>query len=273
MINEATPIPAERVRQLTGRDYISWSAISTYRACPLRYYYRYVARRPPERISASFVFGGAIHAALEQHCRAIMAGAEPPSLEALVDAYRDAWRGHDLEHVVFGSDAGIYSLTVIAERMLAAFRASPAARPLGSILGIEEELRGELLPGVPDLLARIDLLVDHGEYLTLTDFKTSRNRWSTEYAAAAAEQLLLYRELVGQWCDRPVRLEFVVLTKAQTPVVQLLPVTVAREQIARTKHAVARVWRAIEAEHFYPSPSPFECPACPYRQACQQWAG
>ena len=35
--------PNEQARQLTGRDYLSYSAISTYQKCPLRYYFIYVA--------------------------------------------------------------------------------------------------------------------------------------------------------------------------------------------------------------------------------------
>jgi hypothetical protein len=35
--------PANEVaKRLTGRDYISWSAISTFRTCPLKYKFRYI---------------------------------------------------------------------------------------------------------------------------------------------------------------------------------------------------------------------------------------
>jgi hypothetical protein len=33
------------------------------------------------------------------------------------------------------------------------------------------------------------------------------------------------------------------------------------------------VWRAIEDQHFYPAPSPTQCPACGYRDACRAWRG
>ena len=58
--------PANEVaRALTGRDYISWSAISTFRSCPLKYWFRYVAGLPEESVSSALVFGTGIHAAIE----------------------------------------------------------------------------------------------------------------------------------------------------------------------------------------------------------------
>jgi hypothetical protein len=53
----------------TGRPYISWSAISTYRTCPLKHYFRYIAGLPEESVSASLVFSQNLHAALEHHYR------------------------------------------------------------------------------------------------------------------------------------------------------------------------------------------------------------
>ncbi len=43
----------------TGRDYISYSSISTYQRCPLRYYFSYIAGLAPEFVSSSLIFGGA----------------------------------------------------------------------------------------------------------------------------------------------------------------------------------------------------------------------
>ena len=40
-------------KRLTGRDYISWSALSTFRTCPLKYKFRYVAGLPEQSVSAA----------------------------------------------------------------------------------------------------------------------------------------------------------------------------------------------------------------------------
>ncbi|MCP4594600.1 MAG: PD-(D/E)XK nuclease family protein [bacterium] len=53
--SEQNAIALER----TGRDYISYSSISTYQRCPLKYYFGYVVGLEPEFVSSSLIFGGA----------------------------------------------------------------------------------------------------------------------------------------------------------------------------------------------------------------------
>jgi putative RecB family exonuclease len=84
--------PANEVaKSLTGRDYVSWSALSTFRQCPLKYRFRYVDGLPEESVSAALVFGTGIHSAVEQHFQAILSGEEQPDVERLMFAYRSAW--------------------------------------------------------------------------------------------------------------------------------------------------------------------------------------
>ena len=85
------PSPGDIARTLTGRDYISYSAISTYQRCPLRYFFAYVAGLEPEFKAAALIFGGAIHAAIEQHHRRAFEGASLPAIDGLMAAYDQAW--------------------------------------------------------------------------------------------------------------------------------------------------------------------------------------
>jgi CRISPR/Cas system-associated exonuclease Cas4 (RecB family) len=90
----------------------------------------------------------------------------------------------------------------------------------------------------------------------------------------AGPQLLLYSDLVQQLVPgKRLRLRFGVITKAKEPAVELHEVAADPQQIIRTKRVVARVWRAIAAGHFYPSPSPLACGSCPYREPCREWTG
>jgi hypothetical protein len=76
--------------------------------------------------------------------------------------YQTAWHDRDRDGVQIKLAKGktVDTLGGLAERMLTAFQASDFARPEGMILGVEEELRGLVVPGCPDLLARIDLIVE-----------------------------------------------------------------------------------------------------------------
>lgn len=260
---------------MTGRNYISHSAISTYCRCPLQYAFRYIEGLPEETVSSSLVFGRVIHAAAEHYFNELMYGASPPDQESLLAAFWDAWRCAAEEgEVLFGKGEDIHSLGELAKRVLAAFRESELAQPAGRLIGIEEELRGFLVSGVPDLLARIDLLIETDEALIIRDFKTSRNRWNEGQAENQAEQLLLYGELARHLVPgKPLRLEFVVFSKTKTPTVERHPVLYDPQRIARTKLVIQRVWRAIESELFFPTPSAMNCPGCPFQKQCRSWCG
>ncbi|HEX3658044.1 MAG TPA: PD-(D/E)XK nuclease family protein [Pirellulales bacterium] len=274
MISAAKLAPNETAERLMGRDYLSFSSLSLYQTCPLRWYFKYVAGLPEETVSSSLVFGGAIHRAVELHFNELLAGNPAPDLDTLLAAYQAGWQDRDPACVQFGKDETADSLGRLADRILRAFQNSSLAKPGGKIIGIEEELRGQLVPGCPDLLARIDLLVDTGDALVITDFKTARSRWSAGHADEAGEQLLLYSELVRRLApEKSIRLEFAVITKTNEPVVDRLAVTVDPHRVARTKRVMQNVWRAIEGRHFFPSPSPMNCPTCPYRAPCRAWTG
>lgn len=258
------------------RDYISYSAITTYQQCPLRYRFRYIDGLPETVVSSSLIFGGAIHSALEFHFNELLIGNEPPSQDLLLDVFQDAWQARSVDHerIRFGKGEDHNSLCSLADRMLTAFRSSPAADTEGMVVGIEEELRGELIPGVPDLLARIDLITTTDDALVITDFKTARSRWSQDQAENSSSQLLLYSELAHRMMpNRDVRLRFLVLTKTKTPTVEAFDIDVSRQRAQRTVKVVEHTWRAIEAGHFYPAPSPMNCPSCPFRSACNAWNG
>ncbi len=265
----SSPPPAKPLR-----DYLSYSAITTYQGCPLRYYFKYVAGLPEKTVSSSLVFGSAVHRAVEHHFNELMAGNEPPTLDALMGEYDRHWSEADPQAVQFGKDDDVESLGRLATKMFGAFQTSPLAKPAGRIIGVEEELRGSIVAGCPDLLGRIDLIEETANELIVTDLKTSRSRWSRDQADDSAGQLLLYNELVRDFAPRKrVRLQFAVLTKTKEPAVDLLEVSAGQQAVDRTKRIVERAWRAINNQAFYPAPSPMQCSGCSFRNECRSWTG
>ncbi len=271
----ASTNPANEVaKRLTGRDYISWSAISTFRTCPLKYKFRYVDGLPEESVSSALVFGTGIHSAVEQHFQAALFGDPKPDLEALLFAYRSAWLPHDPDAISFGAKETRETLDDLAARMLTAFLNSPTASVQGRVLGVEEEIRGMLVEGVPDLYGRVDLLTEDTDTLVVTDIKTSRGRWSQEQVEDSGEQLLLYSHLASEISPgKKIVTRFLVLTKTKEPVIEEHTREVPPAAVKRALAGVERVWRAIESGVFYPAPSTVACAGCGYRSACRAWAG
>lgn len=211
---------------------------------------------------------------MEHHFRELLAGNKPPPLAALVAEYHRGWEEREFQQVPLLNAADRAPLDLLAERMLQKFRQSESALPRGRILAVEEELRGQLVAGLPEFLARVDLVVETPAELVVVDWKSSRARWSAEQMEESAPQLLLYAELVREYAPgKPVRIEFAVLTKTKEVLVEQYSLAAEQHSIDRAKRIVERVWRAIASRHFYPAPSLTACPGCPYREPCRQWRG
>ena len=256
------------------RDHISYSSINLFRQCSLRYYFKYVEGLPEEKTSASFVFGRAIHRAVEFHFRELLSGGEGSNLDTLLGEFQAGWDEQPPETITYPKSESRDSLGRLADRLLRAFLDSDPSRPVGRIIGIEEELRGRLIDGVPDLLARLDLLTETDDAITITDLKTARSAWSGQQVDDSAEQLLLYGALVRRLIPhKPLSLEFIVASKTKDVSIARHTILFDQRRLDRTKRIIERVWRAIVAKNFFPSPSPMNCPTCPFRDPCRRWSG
>src|SRR5262245_38343180 len=136
--------PLKVVEPPGGWTHLSYSAVSLFQACPLRFYFRYVEQLPEQLVSASLVFGGAMHAALQFHFEELLIGNGPPDLDMLMGVFEHSWRGRGAESIRFAKGEDSHSLEGLAERLLRHFQASSFARPAGRVIGIEEQLRGQL---------------------------------------------------------------------------------------------------------------------------------
>ena len=256
------------------RDYLSYSAVRTFQGCPLKYRFRYIDGLPEDCVSSSLVFGSAIHAAVEFYFTEQLAGEVEPSPDQLLDVYQQTWRDRAEQEVRFNKSETADSLHGLADRMLEAFLASDLTKQDGTVIGVEEEIRGQLSADIPDLLGRVDLLLETNDSVIVQDFKTSRSAWNEHLAEDQSEQLLLYGDLARRLVPgKKVRLQFAVITKAKSPKVQLLEASFDESKLDRTKRVFESVWSAISAGHFYPAPNPMQCSGCGYRSQCDAWRG
>ena len=273
--NSARELVSERALQLTGRNYLSVSAVKQFLRCPLSYRFKYIDRIREETVSSALAFGRGIHAALELWFTAQLEGQPEPTLEELLVEFWDEWKACEQETSIrLGKNEDITKIADMAQRMIAAFIATNAAHPAGKVVGIEEELRAALLVDAPDVLGRLDLIIETADAIVVIDFKTAKSKWSDAQRQDAELQAIVYKELAGQIAgNKLVRVEFVVLTKTKTPSVSIEPVAVTEPAIRRGKAMMSATWKAIQCGNFYPSPSISACPGCPFRKQCDAWQG
>ena len=255
-------------------DHLSYSSVNTYQRCPLQWYFRYIERLPEEVLGSALVFGSAIHSGIERHFQTLLETGHAPTTEELLEVFDECWTSFDTHLIKFGKGDDAQTMRELAEKMFTTFQASHFANPKGTIVAVEESMRAEFVTGVPDVLARVDLAVQSGDELVLTDFKTSRSRWSADQAQSQAEQLLLYANLAGRVLDgKQIKLQFAVVTKAKTPQLEIHEVSLDMARLDRTKAIFSRVWAAIKSGNIYPVPTQMNCHSCGFKSACRAWAG
>ena len=272
--------PNQAALQITGRTYVSHSQLSLMRSCPRKFAYTYVEKAPRDYLPVALIYGGSVHAALEGYYRSRMEGLAL-SASDMLDVYHDAWQeerdnaGQDVP-VKFNKGDDEDKVHALAHRTFDAFLASPLANPKGTVLGIEEELRVVLHPDLPDVLARVDLVTMSDTAVYVCDFKTARSRWTDEKALESSDQLVLYGVTaagMARHVGLPIKLSFAVLTKAKTPVVQVLPVPTDAARVASMTQTALTTWSAIQEGHYFPNPGPMNCSGCPFHSRCPVFGG
>jgi hypothetical protein len=79
--------PNHVAERLTGRPYVTYSEVSTFQACPLRWHFGYVERAKPESISAAMLLGTCVHAAIQHYLETRLAVDREPTLDELMETY------------------------------------------------------------------------------------------------------------------------------------------------------------------------------------------
>src|SRR5579862_267485 len=255
-------------------DHLSWSGIKTYSTCPKKFSYRYIEQIPEEFKPASLAFGGAFHKASEALHEARIQGTAIPTLPELMAHYEQAWEQETsfASEINYGKEDDATTLKTLAERMLAAYREHVVAEhevTTGTqIIAIEHAERFRLLADVPPLEMRLDLLELRGTDLLVTDLKTSRSRWNDAKVSESLPQLVLYANglmpLLRELGATRIVPQFVVVTKAKKPVVQVLQPQASQTDVERLKQQVQDTWTAIKRDVF-PTREGWHCSQCSYR--------
>jgi putative RecB family exonuclease len=94
MIAQPPPVSVSLPQVSSLPDHLSWSQVSTMRACPQKFLYSYIARPPKDFIASSMKFGSAVHTGLEHFFRSRMEGAKVDH-QAMLEAYQNAWQQED----------------------------------------------------------------------------------------------------------------------------------------------------------------------------------
>lgn len=255
------PTPAPATAPVTPVEVAPWykgrvlshSSISTYRACPQKWKFRYVDRIP-EKPRSFFSFGKSVHAGLEF----LFTRRESlPSLEQMLDEYRGQWLREGYE-----TPAQEKWFFQEGERILKGFYAkhqSESAKVLEVELKFTVSVEGIPVTGFID---RVDSTPRGG--LAIVDYKTGKA--FDKSRVRNDPQLTLYQIACAQLFGKPV--ETVTLYHLNS----LTPLTVpahAPKLEENVRAMVVEAARGINDLNFEAKPDERGvCQYCDYAQIC-----
>lgn len=259
---------------LRGAARLSYSKISTYNQCPLKYKYQYIEKRPTKP-SPSLDFGFTIHNTLRDYHSAF--DPKKANLEDLMAAYQRNWIAtayKDKEEEEAFKERG--------RRILEAYYEKAKVDP-NQVLYLEEFFRVKIgdyeLVGKID---RVDRLPDGG--WEIIDYKTSRKvkdeseLESPLHPTEVQETLQLdiyYIACQENWRREPKRLSIYYLAAQENGQYQPRKVSVSRsggeaKRVKALKRAIHNIAQGIQKEDFPPKRGVL-CGWCDFYSVCSVW--
>lgn len=257
------------------KDHISYTQISTYLACPLKYNFQYVEQAAWPFKPEGLVFGSAIHQALEHYYLGRKESRDVPIPE-LVAIYDAAWEKESSENtVLFKNGNTAEKLLQSAEAMLKAFK--EGVQP-GEVIAVEQPFSVDMVDpesgeslGVP-LAGRIDLVERlENQSIAVVDQKTAARAYDKDKVEQDL-QLTAYSYVMarqGHTLDE-LQLRFDVLLKNGSYKLLSYKTSRSMEDLKRFYKTARSVLRAVQAQAFYPVRS-WMCTDCPFADKCSKW--
>ena len=256
------------IETMKEKPHWSYSAFSTYLACPMKFFFRYIAHAEPERTSVSLPFGRAFHTVMSLRAEkgsdysaedakedfAVHFRGETEVCENLTyKADEDYWfwnqRGCDMLDVALTEWTDDYTVKSVAEAFSVA------------VPGLSKPLIGEF-----------DLVVTDGGDEAVVDWKTASAKWPAGKVDRDL-QATAFCYAYNQMHDRTPLFRFDVFTKAKTPARHQFYTVRTEDELARFVSLANRIEAAIGTGVFVPLESCINCSECPYSDRCKREGG
>jgi len=253
-------------------DYLSYSSVSAYLACPKSWWFRYI-KKPLTKTSVALVFGSAVHDTIETYVSARQQeGVE--NVRPMAELWPRFWQEQLETRNNIKWDRPMDYYTELGEKMLSVPAIVKTLDGLKLKIEndspvIEKKVRFNV-PGVPiPIIGYIDAIEQDGVPI---DIKTAGRAWSRgkEHSELQPTFYLLALNQAGyeipEW-----KFRYYVLTKTKAPKLQVLETSRTVDELFWTMGLIAEVWQAIEAGHYHPNPTGWKCNPkyCDYYEFCR----
>ena len=254
------------LKELRQQPHLSYSALSTFLMCPLKFKFHYLDKIPDKSIASCLIFGSAIHDIIGTYYASFHENNEKPDQEWLVSEFEKIWKELVAKQILpidYKPKSDFEALLDTGRKMVKAFH--EAVTP-GKIEGLEVPFSIEI-PEVPaPLIGAFDVM----EAGCLIELKTAARKYSDTQISNNLQCNIygLAMESLGLVEDTLIKL--LVITKTKEPEVQPCYIIVDRKQNERTVRLIQTIWKSIQAGNFYPLQN-FTCGDCQYSKECKQF--
>lgn len=269
----------QTIKSFRDEPHLSYSQITLYMNCPLRYRFQYVDQLPADFTAAALPFGGAFHETLAHFYRGIKNLNHRYSVDDLIDVFRTDWilRNESDDTIRFDKGDTKESLLEKGITMIKAFHAN--VNP-GEVIAVESEFclrradnNGSKALPIP-IVGAIDLVERNPEgYIVAVDHKTAARKYAdnkveddlqlTIYTCALARSKLVQG-------DTEYYARFDVVTKTKNPEFVSYYTSRNDNDHRRLMKLIREVLIGMESGVFYPISS-WMCTNCPYQSHCNNW--
>jgi putative RecB family exonuclease len=264
--------------EMESQLHFSYSQLSIFLICPMKYAHQYVWGTPPETKPVALPFGKAIHKAAEAYYRTLKDTGEIITVDQVIATFETVF-DNDIKstevELTLKEDETLGTLREQGIQLLKLFHKE--TRPQ-KIAGVEVPFSvsiPDILNGGGDLPIKLvgyfDLVErdEQGTYL-VGELKTSAQRFSSlrlEYDLQATTYSYAMTRMKVATLENSCLVRYDVLLKTKKPAFEHYFVTRTDDDHKRLIHLINYVLRAIELRVFYRNTG-WQCGDCQFKKAC-----
>jgi putative RecB family exonuclease len=269
--------PAER-EQREAHLHFSFSQLSTYLLCPMKFGHTYVWGTPPETKPIALPFGKAIHKAAEAYYRTLKDTGEIIPVDQVIGTFEMVFDNDIKSTEVELSHKEDETLGTLREQgieLLKLFYKETKPQTIAAVEFPFSVSLPDILNGGGDLPIKLvgyfDLVErdEQGTYL-IVELKTSAQRFSSlrlEYDLQATTYSYAMQRMKVATSENSCLVRYDVLLKTKKPAFEHYFVTRTEDDHKRLMHLINHVLRAIELKVFYRNTG-WQCGDCQFKKAC-----
>ena len=269
------PEPTERAEV---HLHFSYSQLSTYLICPMKYTFQYVQGVPWETKPVALPFGKAIHKAAETYYRNLMETGEITHVDQVIATFETVFdqdiQNSDIEITYKeGETSGILREQGI--NLLRLFHAGVRPQNIRAVEFPFSVKIPDIITGNGDLPIRLEGILDliesdpDGNY-AVVELKTSKQRFSSlklEYDLQPTVYSYAMSKMKVATSDKSCLVRYDVLLKTKKPGFEQYFVSRTEDDHQRLIHLINHVLKAIENRIFYRQTG-WQCGDCQFKKTC-----